>query len=627
MRFFIIFILLSFSSRESISNPFLNTNPMVNSLPAFNPNFSQPASILPQGTPLIPICSVNSGPVCFNQWTSQSTPLSVGGPIGASGIQPQFQYFTPSFIPYSSISSQSTMSGWRKSATPSSKGKKERRSFYFNTKQPERVRMVEQNEKGETEKVMEGRVFYINLDDIEEVKTEEDVRETEKTKPAPEETPPAQIGTTEETDQEVIQETQANTFSDSPSNPIDTNDLTAQENVQKEITNDPSESITSIQPKRSSEDLNPAQSNQKEDSENSESQTSNTPNYRIARDTIALPAVGGVEVEPGCFRVNKRDIQTESSFCMECIRDIEENKHFRSLLGQNSFLSELKDFLSKTKTSSTAKINSQIAGKLSGDGTTEICSPLKKLKFIIDNFEDTCPPYNQTGGFKKFFGDSLCESCKKGVPIEFMTAMMSIESAGKCTARNTRGENSAGLFQVDSNQHTCKSGYKKGTERNAQCLAQINNNWNKSIDILNNFYKKTNGRDVKKPCKDWIDMESENRDAFRRALSGYNGGTWLLSSIRAAKNNNRNDSGIGRYKIATDYKHDKSTWEEIRAFFFTQQIRSDGFSKRSIKNNISNLAHTEAILGREVRNSVPGMIEIWSQYKREFLKDNPTQCQ
>ena len=119
-------------------------------------------------------------------------------------------------------------------------------------------------------------------------------------------------------------------------------------------------------------------------------------------------------------------------------------------------------------------------------------------------------------------------------------------------------------------------------------------------------------------------MESKDRDAFRRAVAGYNGGYWLLNSIRAAKNNNQNDkSRLG----AASYKHDKSTWEEIRLFYFKQHIkRNKKLKRRKLSYNLSNLAHTEAILGRETKNSVPGIIEIWSQYKREFLKENPNQC-
>ena len=47
---------------------------------------------------------------------------------------------------------------------------------------------------------------------------------------------------------------------------------------------------------------------------------------------------------------------------------------------------------------------------------------------------------------------------------------------------------------------------------------------------------------------------------------------------------------------------------------------------REEKHNLSNLSHTEAILGREVKGSPVGMIEVWSQYKRNFLKTNPVKC-
>ena len=622
MRFFTLFILfilfLSFSSKEAASNPFFNTNPNSTSVnPAFYPNFSNPVSVLPQGTPLVPICSSGFGPACFNQWMSQSIPLSVG--------TKQFNYFAPSFIPQKRLPIKSTsMKGWKKISRSK---KTERRSFYFNSQEPEMVRMVETNSEGETKKMVGGRVTYINTNDIK--------AETE----------------------------------------------TKTNNTNEGLGQDTPSSSPSQKPQDQREESNLAEETQK-GTEQGTIKPNNEPSYTTRRETLALPASGGIEVQPGCFKVNKMDVQAEASFCFECIRNIPENQYFKELLKEDSFLSHLKNYLTQVRKQTTKKINKSFydSDNLSGDGTNLICSPLKLETLVTKNFESTCPPYNYKGGFKKFFGESLCKSCQKGVPLELLMAKATVESDGKCTARNTKGENSAGFFQVDSNQHQCKSSYKKGTTRNANCLAKIHNNWNKAIEILlDDFYTKTNPpnlericknqenmnpnsiekvvlvknsnkkqwleqsckdlhnmeQDDKKafekqlkaypeiPCKDWIDMESQERDAFRRAVSGYNGGSWLLSAIRAAKNNNRNDQGSGKYKIATKYKYDSSNWEEIRLFFFTQQIKSDGFSKRSITKNLSNLAHTEAILGREIKNSVPGMIEIWSQYKRKFLKENP----
>ena len=476
----------------------------------------------------------------------------------------QFNYFIPSFVPEVKLPSDSvTKKGWKKS-TYSRENDFGKRTFYFNETNPERVRMVDINSEG-VEVSTEGSVLFLNVNDLKEYDSNRTI-EIEDAQPS-EERAESSDATTESLRSGPVQQP-----NDSP-----------------------------------------------------DSNESSYRSYQVSRDTIALPASRGSEVKPGCFRVNKMEVETQAAFCFECIRNNSENAYFNSLLKQDSLLSKLQTLFKTTQKMSVNKIEAQITGSLSGDGETQICSPVQRLSAIIKNFESKCPPYNQKGkGFKRFFKETLCKSREKGVPVELMMGMMSVESSGKCTARNTDGENSSGLFQVDSNQHICKKGYKKGTERNARCLSNIHNNWDKSIEILSTFYKNTNGKELEKPSKDWLDMEPKDRNAFRRAVAGYNGGYWFLNATRVAKNNTKKDKS--KYGLA--YKHDKSTWEEIRAFYFVQHLkRNSKYTRRSLKNDLSNLAHTEAILGREVKNSVPGMVEIWAQYKREFVQQNPTQCQ
>jgi len=615
MRLFIFFMILGFSIYFEPDFPLkgktafiqiANANPLNH--PLFYPQFSAPVTRLRQGTPIIPLCSQNpSHPSCFNQWSSQAVPLSVNN---------RFQYFLPSFYPSSRVSQSSRMKGWRKSSLPYRNNRIETRSFYFNEKEPERVRMVENNREGETEKIIEGTVVFINLNDIDtnqNTTTSSNPSSSEDTNQntTASSNPSSSEDTNQNTTTSSEEPNQNTTASSNPSSSEDTNQNTTA----------PSNPSSSEEPERQGEsfiDVDQASSNDSIPQQESSG-------YRVARDTIALPATGGTEVKPGCFRLNKMETQTEADFCFECLNDIPENEYFNNLLEDRSFLSRLQDYLREVSSRSQAKVNAQISGNLSGDGADQICSPSVQLNAIIRNFETTCSPYRQRGtGFKTFFGEALCKSCEKGVPIELMMGMMSIESAGRCPARNTSGENSAGLFQVDSNQHSCKAGYRIGTERNAMCLADIHNNWEKSIEILSDFYNRSNPESITTPCKNWIDMESTERDAFRRAVAGYNGGFWFLNSIRVAKNNHLGDNS--RYGTSF-YKDDRSSWEEIRAFYFVQHInRNSNFGRRSLNNNFSNLAHTEAILGREVENSIPGIIEIWSQYKRDFLRENPQQC-
>ena len=285
---------------------------------------------------------------------------------------------------------------------------------------------------------------------------------------------------------------------------------------------------------------------------------------------------------------------------------------------EGNFLKSLQKYLLKVFTSSKQKVKNQI-GNLSED---QICSPGEKLSHIIKNFEKTCSPYKRPGGFKDFFQDFSCKSCKQGIPIELMMAMMSIESSGRCNAHNSEGENSIGLFQVNADSHQCTSRHSVKTIKNIQCLKDLGNNWNKATEILTLWYNITNGSEIKKPCKDWIKMNSDERDSFRRAVAGYNGGGgWVTHAIRTGRNNAKGDTS----SYGKSYRKDVASWEEIRAFYFIQNLRKTR-KTRLIDNNISNLAHTEAVLGREIKGSPIGMIEVWSQYKINFLKENPFQC-
>ena len=589
MRFFNSFLILlivlgSESTRSSDSNESL-----------FYPDFSQPASVLPEGTLIEPICSNRSDSDCIKKWTAQSIPLSV-----KQGPQTKFKYFVPSFSPYSKLQSSTTnMKGWTKSSNTTGE-QPGSQSFYFNEEDPEKARKVKTNLKGETDTIIEGQVFYVNIEDV----TQSDFNEAQS----------------DNKNQDI-------TDSKAPAKSLRPKLRPNVDKKNQEPENTKAQELENTKAQEPENTKAPAKSlRPKLRPKNLSTSKSSSPQYAVKKNTIALPAKGGIEVKPGCFRVNKMEVETQAAFCFECIRNTSENAYFNALLTENSVGSKLKDYLKRIKAKSEGKVRSKIP-KTSGDiADTQICSPFKQLKAVIKNFERTCSsPYNQKGkGFKRFFKETLCKSCKKGVPVELMMGMMSIESAGECTARGRVGQDSAGLFQVDSNQHICKKGYKKGTEKNAQCLAKIHNNWDKAIEILSTFYKNTNGKKLKKPCENWLDMESKDRDSFRRAVAGYNGGYWFLNAIRAAKNNTDEKD---KSKYGLSYKHDKSNWEEVRAFYFMQHIqRNSQYKRRALEKTLSNLAHTEAVLGREVKNSVPGIIEIWSQYKREFLKQNPTQC-
>ncbi|MCZ0933151.1 MAG: transglycosylase SLT domain-containing protein, partial [Oligoflexia bacterium] len=372
--------------------------------------------------------------------------------------------------------------------------------------------------------------------------------------------------------------------------------------------------------------------------------------YQISRDTYVLPA-GTKEVQPGCFVIDRQETETEAGFCPTCKRSEENNSVLNFLTQSHSFVNSIQNYLKKVVVSSKDKIEKQTDGE--GSDVQKICSPEISLKAIINNFNKTCPsPYNNN--FKKFFKKAHCKSCKKGIPVELMLAMMSIESAGRCQAfAGNAFENSTGLFQVDGRQHGCRDEkgdtYKKNTQDNLQCLKDPINNLNKATHILVDRYKKTNPGSVSKgQCKNWMSLSPAERDSWRRGVSAYNGGPgWVTRAIKSARDQRTLQdtnylSGTHKHIELRD-KLDTASWEELRLFYFIEKLspgnlgsrnlpecknfleRDGGGTGRQLCLTVSNLAHTEAVLGRELKGSM-GMVEIWSQYKAQFLKKHPVTC-
>ena len=360
-----------------------------------------------------------------------------------------------------------------------------------------------------------------------------------------------------------------------------------------------------------------------------------TGDYETNKDTYALPATIK-EVQPGCFIIDKPK-ETEAGFCFECKRENgEEDSVLSSLLGDKNFTASLMNYLKKVRYNTKRKVSSQTV--VSGNSIQKICSPEVSLKAIIKNFNKTCPqPYKNN--FEAFFKKAYCESCKKGIPPEIMMAMMSVESAGRCPAdsKNNR-EHSAGLFQINAKVHQCRdlqgNIYNKNTSANFQCLKDPIHNMNKSIDILFDHYGQVNEKAIDtSQCKSWLEMTVTERDTWRRGVSAYNSGPgWLTRAIGSARNKEtlQNTAYLigAQKKPSSKHKKDDVSWEKLRLYYFIERL-SPGNKRatgRKLNLTISNLAHTEAVLGRNVNSSAPAMVEIWAQYKTEFLKRNKTLC-
>ena len=680
---FLIFIL--FSSSLTAENPYL-----------FQPNFSGQALTLPQGANIVPLCADPSNPICFNQWTGQALPLAGYFP---SLPAPQYSYFIPSFVPTGLAENPEENEEWeefylpavsspsrrrrrspRKSNNLSSKtkasakeaqedkkaavsdsnnssqapqppqkdklpadsskpaetkdkGKNEdsqnqnkeepavslspdspKRKFYKSRSNPTQIRVVETSETGERT-VQEGTIAFINVNDIQS--SQDSAALTDSPSPDP-------AGSTEDRQLEAVQ------------NQTDSN--------QKEPSQAPAITNKGFEPK--SPPLDTAEANK-----NSQETQAPALSFQTARETTALPATTE-EVQPGCFVINKQEeLKTEAGFCAECVRHKENSPVLDTLIEDQNFVSSLTNYLKKVTRGAKNKIAKQTL--ISESDIEKICSPEISLKAVINNFNKTCPsPYKNN--FKDFFKKAHCKSCQKGVPVELMMSMMSIESAGRCSAvAQNQLENSSGLFQVDGRQHQCLNEkgqvYNRRTQANLQCLKNPVNNLNKALDILVDHYGKTNSKPVSEgQCKNWMSLNPIERDSWRRGVSAYNGGPgWLTRAIKSARDQRtlKNTTylfGTHRNRNLTE-KSDTANWEELRAFYFIEKLspansksrrlpecnsfldRDHGGTGRQLCLTVSNLAHTEAVLGREVKGSV-GMVEIWSQYKRKFLKKDPISC-
>ena len=353
--------------------------------------------------------------------------------------------------------------------------------------------------------------------------------------------------------------------------------------------------------------------------------------YQTSAPIQALPAVLGVEeAKDGCFLVEGKNFggaeaKTEADFCPECRKESARSGVLSALLDNNGILNRLKSLLSSVDSKAKTRADGKVRGAI--DSVEKICSPESSLSLIIGNFEKSCKMK-----FNDFFKSVYCKSCGSGVPPELMLAMMSIESAGECSAENTNGEHSLGLFQVEATKHSCKG---KSYRANLKCLKNPLNNLEKGLDIFSDYYEKINGRKPSSSdkCQFWTDRTTKERDWHRKALSAYNGGPgWVRRAIRSAREEKtlRNTGYLQGYhkEIDNQYVGDSASWEDLRLFYFVEKLSPGNFSGsgRQQDKTVSNLAHVEAVLGRDVPGARPSLVDIWSQYTRNLLKRSPVSC-
>ena len=371
--------------------------------------------------------------------------------------------------------------------------------------------------------------------------------------------------------------------------------------------------------------------------------------------THAFPSVAAEEVKKGCFVFNKT-ASTEADYCYVCeylssdyrvsqlkkhlnyvnqeakrrsdtklYEDSKKESYVNQVCSAETTLKKVIDNFNDEKVKCVDKDNNKCKIKESGecgvDKEGNKCRKIKGSECEVGKVYNSDEVFKSTGKkftnisdsavdrFEAFFEISYCASCRHSIPVELMMAMMSIESAGICNDKSPTNDWGALQINLDA-KHECRGmDSKKITHiKKTTCFLNPINNLYSSINVVKEYvtWKNINPSKPKKvslpkdipldQCHEnsWLNLNREQRDVWRRLVSGYNGGPAYIPTLTS---------------------EDEYNWEILREKYFTNPGRD-----RLLTNTKSNLAHTEAILGRDIPTRHPPLIEIWHQYKLDFLE-------
>ena len=529
------------------------------------------------GTELVPLCDP-AGQNCFRQWTGYAQPLAQVDPGGGRTLHPYLPMLYQ-MAPFQGMSEQSFPGqGWE--MLPGFTAESSTR-FY---KKKKRNRIVEVKGFGNSRRMRTGNLVYVSGNDIKEKPPSSDEASSSEGAGAK---PP--LG-----GQGPLAETLLSSDGTSAQKSLSAADSESSAGGDAPPpAGDKAESPSSLDEASAGGVTSPAQGEQKPSSDKDSDSSAGdfVPSeqgltYEVVNPTLGVRA-GFSQVEerkPGCVIIKKPPRQTSGSVCIKCAEEIRDHA------------SEIRDFLSQVN-----QIHGQKVRNL-----REICTPTPSLRAVIQNFEKTCGQ-----DFDSFFSKLYCKACGQGIPPELMLAMMTIESSGRChSANDTDHETSLGLFQINADIHSCRK-HPQRSPANRQCLMDINHNTHYGLQIILESYRLTNGTlppvPQKGSCEEWTYFDAPHRDRWRRAVSAYNGGhVYMSRAAQAVK------------RALTNAPHPPH-WEELRVYSFATKLarRAEGRrGGRAFSNTISNIAHTEAVLGREVKGSPPGVVEFWEQYRK-----------
>ncbi len=253
----------------------------------------------------------------------------------------------------------------------------------------------------------------------------------------------------------------------------------------------------------------------------------------------------------------------------------------------------------------------------------KICtSPQTTIKIIKNNFNQNCQPIN----FEEYVQELTCQSCDNRVPPALMLSMMTAESSGKCQIQGDGGT-SHGLFQINrnsTNKRSCSSNQKSQIRKSSslnslrsqpQCLQNPVVNLEESLKILKEKYKITNDSYPNFNCQ-YSDLK--NMDSWRKAVAGYNGGQRRIQILERLSKKKPDD-------LSAEAWNKMSEWEKIRNYYFSCE-RDDvsNCDQERFEQSVSNLAHTELILGSSNSSQNPSLFQAWNQHLTRLNNNN--QC-
>ena len=390
-----------------------------------------------------------------------------------------------------------------------------------------------------------------------------------------------------------------------------------------------------------------------------DSSPSEAPVMVVATETPAAAAtVADKEAaQAGCAELHSQIHETEAQEpCVDCVIKGDDSlaQGFEQLdeAQKTGMIAQLKEWLRKA----LPEVSKRVKGKIltvdkkdDKDKITKVCSLAHdySLKHIVNNFNNTkenkgCKPMT----FERFFPELYCKSCNQGIPPEIMLSVMSAESAGKCLAEGDQG-NSVGLFQINSETQSC-NGNAKGSQKNKKCLLNLENNLKYGMKILSDKFQSVNGESPVQSsgaCPSWAKTDSAQKDRWRRAVSAYNSGEgWLNRAVESVEGDLTKDDSPADWTKGTEHlagkkgavsrtgsiKKSQASWEALRLYFFIEKFlpgntpAAEGKTTgRKLTNSLSNIAHTEAVLGREAPGAPPGLVDFWREYVRANM---PSSC-